>query len=90
MNMGAKDMELYGGERGKVPFPHHKHQIVLEDCDICHSLFPQKAGGIAELIQKGDLKIKQVMNDHCKKCHREKKKAGEKTGPITCSKCHIK
>jgi hypothetical protein len=30
------------------------------------------------------------MNKLCKKCHREKKRTGEKSGPTTCKKCHIK
>jgi hypothetical protein len=36
------------------------------------------------------LKKKHIMNILCTKCHRQKKKEGLKTGPTTCSKCHIK
>jgi cytochrome c-type protein NrfB len=90
LNKGAAEIRLPGGERGDVPFPHLQHQNTLKDCNICHSLFPQKIGGIADLIQKGELGKKQVMDEHCKKCHRGKKAAGEKTGPVTCSKCHVK
>jgi cytochrome c-type protein NrfB len=89
-NTGAADIVLKGGERGEVPFPHHRHQTVLKDCNTCHIIFPQKLGGIGELIEKKDLEKKQVMKDHCIKCHRERKKAGENTGPISCAKCHIK
>ena len=89
-NKGAEQIELEGGTRGKVPFPHHLHQEKLVDCQICHSIFEQKAGSIAELKARGTLKKKHVMNKLCTKCHKQKKKAGEKSGPTTCSKCHIK
>ena len=87
---GADSIELDGGTRGRVPFPHHQHQERLVDCKICHSIFPQKTGSIAELKGQGKLKKKYVMNKLCTKCHKETKKAGRKTGPTTCSKCHIK
>jgi len=89
-NKGAAKMELDGGKRGKVPFPHHQHQENLGDCKICHTLFPQKSGSIAELQTEGKLKKKDVMNKLCTKCHKEKKKAGQKSGPTTCKKCHLK
>jgi hypothetical protein len=87
---GSADFMMDGGKRGKVPFPHHQHQENLGDCTICHSLFPQKTGSIEELKTQGKLKKKYVMNKLCTKCHRETKKAGRKSGPTTCSKCHIK
>ena len=87
---GAQDIELAGGKRGNVPFPHHRHQETSADCNICHGVFEQKAGSIEELKTQGKLKPKYVMNKLCTKCHKEKKKAGEKTGPTTCKKCHIK
>lgn len=89
-NKGAKNIELPGGKRGNVPFPHHQHQEKLGDCEICHSVFPQDSGIIEKLKADGKLKQKYVMNKLCTKCHKEKKKAGQKTGPTTCSKCHIK
>ena len=89
-NKGAENITLAGGKSGKVTFPHHRHQNVLVDCKICHSIFPQKAGIIEELKAQGKLVKKQVMNELCTKCHREKKKAGEKTGPVTCKTCHTK
>jgi len=87
---GAEDIELFGGNRGNVSFPHHRHQETLGDCEICHSVFPQKTGSIEELKTKGELKKKYVMNKLCTKCHKERKKASEPSGPTTCSKCHIK
>jgi len=89
-NKGAAKIELNGGKRGNVPFPHHQHQAQIGDCNICHSVFPQKSGSITELKAEGKLKKKYVMNKLCTKCHKEKKKAGQKSGPTTCTKCHIK
>ena len=89
-NKGASDIELAGGKRGNVPFPHHLHQEKLGDCQICHSVFEQKSGSIEELKTQGKLKKKYVMNKLCTKCHKEKKRAGEKSGPTTCKRCHIK
>jgi hypothetical protein len=42
------------------------------------------------LKAEGTLKKKYVMNKLCTKCHKEKKNAGQKSGPTTCTKCHIK
>jgi len=85
---GAVQMELFGGKRGKVPFPHRRHQTTLNDCGLCHSLYPQEAGVIEAFKARGDLKRKQVMNKQCTACHKERKRAGEKTGPTSCAKCH--
>ncbi len=85
---GAADMVLEGGSRGKVPFPHRSHQETLEDCDRCHSLFPREPDAIAAEIEKGALKERQVMNELCISCHREKRREGAATGPVTCSRCH--
>jgi hypothetical protein len=89
-NKGAKEIELKAGKRGNVYFPHRSHQERLGDCNICHSVFEQKPGIIEELKAQGKLKKKYVMNKLCTKCHKQKKKAGEKSGPTTCKKCHIK
>jgi hypothetical protein len=87
---GPVAIELEGGTRGRVPFPHHRHQESLGDCNICHSIFPQKPGSIEELKAQGKLEKKYVMNKLCTKCHKDMKIAGRKSGPLTCSKCHIK
>ncbi len=89
-NKGAAEIQLPAGKKGPVSFPHHRHQDKLGDCEICHSVFPQKAGIIKELKAQGKLKKKHVMNKLCTKCHRQKKKEGLKAGPTTCAKCHIK
>ena len=85
---GAALMVLNGGKSGNVPFPHALHQATLSDCQQCHDLFPQQAGSIDGLKSDGTLKSKQVMNQKCTKCHRKLKKAGQKTGPVSCKKCH--
>ena len=90
INRGLEEFVLSGGERGDIFFPHRTHQVVLKDCDVCHAFFPQKIGGIQELIRNGQLKKKQIMNEQCKKCHGERKSAGEKAGPTLCAKCHTK
>ena len=90
VNKGAEQITLDGGSRGVVPFPHHRHQTQLNDCNACHALFPQEQGGILRLKQEGKLVKKQVMNKHCIKCHKSTKKAGNKSGPTTCSTCHVR
>lgn len=87
---GAAEMVLAAGERGDVAFPHRKHQETLVDCNICHAVFGQEKGSIETLKAEGKLKPKEVMNKQCTKCHKEKKQAGEKTGPTTCTACHKK
>lgn len=87
---GPKSMDLFGGTRGKVPFPHQKHQIKLDDCNACHALFPKTGNAISVSMKSGRLKSKQVMNKLCIKCHKTEQKNGNPSGPTTCSKCHVK
>lgn len=89
-NKGRKEMTLYGGKSGTVDFNHHLHQTLINDCQVCHKDFPQEKGALEAAQKTGSLKKKQVMNDTCLNCHREKKKAGEKTGPVSCKACHKK
>jgi hypothetical protein len=89
-NMGAKEMRLAGGSRGEVPFPHLDHQSRLDDCNVCHSLFPQAKDSVEALKAEGKLKGKQVMNKLCIKCHKAEKRAGKPAGPTTCAKCHVR
>jgi len=88
--IGASHITLNGGKRGKVGFPHHQHIDTLGDCNVCHDLYPLSPGAIDDLKAQGKLKKKQVMNKQCIKCHRAEKKTGNKAGPTTCSKCHIR
>jgi len=87
---GRKEISLYGGKSGPILFPHHLHQAVVKDCQICHVDFAQKEGALEAAKKSGALKQKQVMNDTCLKCHRDLKKAGEKSGPTNCKHCHKK
>ena len=87
---GRKEISLYGGKSGNVLFPHHTHQTIVQDCQVCHVDFAQKEGALDLAKKSGDLKKKQVMNKTCLKCHRALKKAGEKSGPTSCKKCHTK
>ena len=89
-NQGAKVIKLDGGKRGDIDFPHHLHQNTIGDCNACHDIFSKTAGIIKDLKEQKKLKKKQVMNKTCIKCHKEKKKAGEKAGPTICSQCHVK
>ncbi|UCF93922.1 MAG: cytochrome c3 family protein [Desulfobacterales bacterium] len=90
VDKGAEEIVLFGGERGRVPFPHHRHQEKLGNCDICHSVYAQQSGIIQELKEAGKLQKKQIMNKQCTKCHKEKRRSGEKSGPTACTSCHIK
>ena len=87
---GAHQLEIFGGSRGKVPFPHHTHQDNLKNCDTCHSVFPKTPESIKDLKDKGKLKKKHVMKKLCINCHKAQKRAGNKSGPTTCSKCHVR
>jgi hypothetical protein len=84
---GAGEMVLKGGKTGMVPFPHHRHQDAIGDCQACHALFPQKAGSIEALKAEGKLGKKAVMNN-CSKCHRKLAKASRPSGPTSCKQCH--
>ncbi len=87
---GKKDFYLSGGKRGPVFFPHQEHQKHIEDCMVCHDLFPKQQGALTAEIAAGNLAPRQVMNKKCINCHRALKKAGQPFGPTSCSKCHRK
>lgn len=87
---GAEQIKLAGGSQGAVPFPHHRHQQNLNDCMACHALFAQEPGSIEKAKAEGQLAPKKVMNTLCIQCHRERKQAGQPSGPISCAKCHVK
>lgn len=89
-NLGAEQMVLDCGNGGPVPFPHHRHQVVVGDCQVCHVLFPQEEGSINKLKAGGQLARKQVMNKLCVQCHKERQRTGQNSGPTTCTECHRK
>ena len=61
--------------------------MTLGDCDLCHNLFPQKAGSIVQMKAAGTLKKMQVMKQ-CQGCHKEMAKSGQEAGPVKCGECH--
>lgn len=89
-NKGAETIMISAGNRGDVNFPHRQHQERLTDCKPCHELFPKTSGSINALKSEGKLSNKQVMNTLCVDCHRTKRDAGEKSGPVSCNACHTK
>lgn len=88
-NKGAAVFSI-PAKKGAVSFPHHAHQNKIGDCQVCHSLYPQVKGSIEQLKIEGKLESKDVMNKQCLKCHRDNKKAGKESGPVSCSECHKK
>ena len=88
---GADRIQLNsGGAMAEVPFPHHLHQNVVNDCNVCHKAFPMTSGIIKEKIARQELRKQQIMNGTCLECHKAMKNAGEKTGPVACNQCHIR
>ena len=77
------------GDPSQIEAMAYKHYL-SKDCNTCHATFPQEADGLKKMKAAGQLKPKQVMNKQCVKCHKDQKKAGNPTGPTTCSKCHFK
>lgn len=86
-NPGAPEINLDSGSKKSVDFPHKKHQDILKDCSVCHSLFSKEKGIIRESIDSGSMKKKTVMKE-CRACHKKMKKEGKQTGPTACGKCH--
>jgi predicted CXXCH cytochrome family protein len=69
----AADVIELPATKGKVSFPHKKHQDMLQDCLKCHEKGP---GKIPALGQAWAHKV-------CKGCHADMKK-----GPVSCKSCH--
>lgn len=84
---GAENLVLQGGQFGNIFFPHKKHHGVLNDCNLCHNLFPKIKGSIARLKAKGSLRRRQVMGQ-CTSCHFARLRKGQKAGPTSCGGCH--
>lgn len=88
---GAEEIMVDAGSKGTVFFPHRQHQETASiACQTCHELFPMEPGSINHLKNEGTLKSRQVMNSLCISCHRETAKAGNPSGPRSCSICHGK
>jgi len=85
---GAAMMQLDSGRLPSVPFPHHQHQSRINDCTVCHDMFPQKRGAIQSMHEKGEMEKKTVMNQNCIACHKKEKAGGNASGPLSCTGCH--
>jgi cytochrome c-type protein NrfB len=89
-NMGAENIRIPAGAMAPVMLPHHFHQKVLKDCNLCHDLFPKTSGIINDLKNQQKLQKKQVMTTKCIQCHQSRKDAGESAGPVECNRCHVR
>jgi hypothetical protein len=95
-----------GGKATKAPvdFSHKAHGAI--DCTACHHTWDGKsevkscaAAGCHDNLDPKDKKSdksfymayhKPTSTQSCVGCHRAQKKAGNKTGPISCTQCHPK
>ena len=85
-----------GGKKAPVTFSHTQHASVASDCKSCHHKWngegtPHKCDSCHKLKKDGNVpKIMDAGHKKCRKCHRDMKKAGKKTGPTPCKGCHKK
>jgi len=86
-------------------FPHALHQKSFA-CETCHhgkdangAQRPLAVGEKKEkcttchnpaMANKSLNSLKKVAHKRCKTCHKQMKKAAQKTGPTKCKGCHIK
>jgi len=82
-------------ERPPVTFQHEVHTTALkkEGCQSCHLQDKKKQmvtrfGRVTEVKDRDTLI--DIYHDRCLGCHRQRRQAGEKTGPLTCGACHRK
>jgi hypothetical protein len=92
----AKDLVVKSAKMKKPPvtFKHVTHAKFK--CSKCHHKWdgkdkPKACDSCHKDKKEGKkLGIKNAAHKTCRGCHRTMKKAGEKTGPTKCTKCHIK
>jgi hypothetical protein len=84
---GDAQIIINGGAKDNVAFPHGLHQQALKSCSPCHDMFPKEKGAIQKLMDQKKIEKTSVMK-MCIKCHQDRAKAGEKTGPLKCAECH--
>jgi hypothetical protein len=93
-------------ERPPVVFPHGRHMDALEQegCGFCHHVFDEDAGALVPVddpvtgctechgAKKEDDKpaLRQAFHGSCTVCHRDAKKTGQASPPVTCGECHKK
>ena len=79
-----------------VNYNHEKHMASAPDCKSCHHTWDgegavKKCSECHKAKKDGKaLDIKKALHKACKDCHKDMKKAGEKTGPSSCKGCHVK
>ena len=61
-----------------------------QKCDACHSEAKAPKGAKMAKKEKITKYHYSAIHKNCKGCHKDLKKAGEPTGPVTCKKCHPK
>ena len=64
----------------------------VERCDSCHSKdkpSPEERKAMSEAEKMAAFHY-EAIHENCKACHKDLKKAGKPTGPISCTKCHVK
>ncbi|NIA20263.1 MAG: cytochrome C [Xanthomonadaceae bacterium] len=93
----AKALVIKSAKMKKPPvtFEHAKHAKL--ECSKCHHKWdgkddePKACGTCHKAKKEGKkLSVKNAAHKTCRGCHRTMKKAGKKTGPTKCSKCHVK
>ncbi len=89
VDYGPPEITIPATPMKSVLFPHKEHQVTFANCKLCHDLFPQKPGIITTLKAEKKLSQKEVMNDKCLACHKQRIKAGMPAGPVRCKGCHI-
>jgi hypothetical protein len=77
-----------------VTFSHKLHADKF-GCKECHHKWkggdatPQKCSECHKAKKEGKKPAaKKAFHKQCKGCHKKMKKAGKKTGPTSCKKCH--
>jgi ribosomal protein L40E len=79
----SERLQIKGGFMGGVTFSHDLHNNIVNSCQKCHAVFPQKLGAIQELKDNKTLRKKHVMKQVCISCHKS-----ENSGPTMCYRCH--
>ena len=93
-------------QRPPVDFPHDRHIDALEEegCGFCHHVFDEDAGVLVPVDdpdtgctechgakKDGDKPaLRQAFHGMCTVCHRDVRKAGQASPPVTCGECHKK
>ncbi len=64
----------------------------VDGCDVCHSKdkpSPEERRSMSDAEKMKHFHY-EAIHENCKGCHKTRKMEGKPTGPISCSKCHVK